>query len=246
MPSAGGSSLLFAASLCGVSSGVSPAQWRTQACCLQAAVQRAVACPPDEPARRVGRVTAPGRMTVDLSAYPDLVVIYLGMRVEEPHGLETLQRLGPEIDAAVEEQPDGLLLHERLMYSEEPLHVGMRQYWRDYDALEAWSLTLPHKSWWSEYLRDRGARRSGTRRISDAAVSRRCSSTRARRLACRPSRQRFPRRVRCCRRGLAPSPTGRLQEQACRRRYFLALALAESLERGVLLRHVAPDHGREQ
>jgi len=95
-------------------------------------------------------------MTVDLSAYPDLVVIYLGMRVEEPHGLETLQRLGPEIDAAVEEQPDGLLLHERLMYSEEPLHVGMRQYWRDYDALEAWSLILPHKSWWSEYLRDRG------------------------------------------------------------------------------------------
>jgi hypothetical protein len=28
------------------------------------------------------------------------------------------------------------------MYSEEPLHVGMRQYWRDFDALEDWSLTL--------------------------------------------------------------------------------------------------------
>jgi hypothetical protein len=36
-------------------------------------------------------------MAVDLSAYPDLVVIYLGMRVEEPRGYETLQRLGPEI-----------------------------------------------------------------------------------------------------------------------------------------------------
>ena len=64
----------------------------------------------------------------DLSAYPDLVVIYLGMRVEEPRGLATLQRLGPQIQAAVEERPDGLLLHENLTYSEEPLHVGMRQY----------------------------------------------------------------------------------------------------------------------
>ena len=101
-------------------------------------------------------MTAPIRFTTDLSAYPDLVVMYLGMRVEEPRGRETLQRLGPQIQAAVEEQPDGLLLHEQLSYSEEPLHVGMRQYWRDFDALEAWSRTLPHTSWWSDYLRDRG------------------------------------------------------------------------------------------
>ena len=100
-------------------------------------------------------MTQPTRMTTDLSAYPDLVVIYLGMRVEEPRGLATLQRLGPQIQAAVEDRPDGLLLHENLTYSEEPLHVGMRQYWRDYDALEAWSLALPHKAWWSDYLRDR-------------------------------------------------------------------------------------------
>ena len=32
----------------------------------------------------------------------------------------------------------------------------MRQYWRDLEALEAWTRTLPHKAWWSEYLRDRG------------------------------------------------------------------------------------------
>jgi len=62
---------------------------------------------------------APARNTVDLSAYPDMVVIYLGMRVEEPRGAETLKRLGPQIEASVAEQPDGLLLHERLMYSEE-------------------------------------------------------------------------------------------------------------------------------
>ena len=96
------------------------------------------------------------RTTVDLSAYPDLVVIYLGMRVEEPRGAETLQTLGPQIQASVEEQPDGLLLHEQLIYSQDPLPGGMRQYWRDFDALEAWSRTLPHKRWWSDYLRDRG------------------------------------------------------------------------------------------
>jgi hypothetical protein len=101
-------------------------------------------------------MAAPARNTVDLSAYPDLVVIYLGMRVEEPRGVETLQTLGPQIQATVDEQPDGLLLHEPLMYSEEPLHIGMRQYWRDFDSLQAWSLTLPHKRWWTEYLRDRG------------------------------------------------------------------------------------------
>jgi hypothetical protein len=98
----------------------------------------------------------PVRNTADLSAYPDLVVIYLGMRVEEPCGVETLQALAPQIQAAVDEQPDGLLLHEQLIFSQDPPHYGMRQYWRDFDSLEAWSRTLPHKGWWTDYLRDRG------------------------------------------------------------------------------------------
>jgi hypothetical protein len=38
---------------------------------------------------------APNRTTLDLSAYPDLVVIYLGMRVDEPRGLQTLETNGP-------------------------------------------------------------------------------------------------------------------------------------------------------
>ena len=80
---------------------------------------------------------APDRKTVDLSAYPDLVVIYLGMRVEEPRGIETLKALRPQIDATVEEQPDGLLLHERLVYGDDPPHTGMRQYWRDFESLQA-------------------------------------------------------------------------------------------------------------
>ena len=100
--------------------------------------------------------TSPVRHSADLSQYPDLVTIYLGMRVEEPRGLGTLEVLGPQIEAAVAEQPDGLLLHERIVYGDDPPHVGMRQYWRDFDSLLAWTLTLPHKQWWSDYLRDRG------------------------------------------------------------------------------------------
>ena len=36
------------------------------------------------------------RRTVDLSAFPDLVVIYLGMRVNTPKGLKTLLRFGQD------------------------------------------------------------------------------------------------------------------------------------------------------
>ena len=99
---------------------------------------------------------AANRNTVDLSAYPDLVVIYLGMRVEEPRGVETLQKLRPQIDAAVAEGPEGLLLHERLTYGDDPPHVGMRQYWRDFDSLERWARSLPHQDWWKKFLRDTG------------------------------------------------------------------------------------------
>src|SRR5215212_7096443 len=51
------------------------------------------------------------RRTVDLSAFPELVVIYLGMRVNELRGLKTLLSFGPKISKSVAEQPDGLLLH---------------------------------------------------------------------------------------------------------------------------------------
>jgi hypothetical protein len=49
----------------------------------------------------------PRRTTVDLSAYTDLVVIYLGMRVEEPRGYETIQKLGRQIEATVEKSQTG-------------------------------------------------------------------------------------------------------------------------------------------
>jgi hypothetical protein len=70
------------------------------------------------------------RQTVDLSAYPDLVVVYLGMTVNVLTGVKTLLGFGPKIEGSVAARPDGLLLHENIFYSLFPLHLGMRQYWR--------------------------------------------------------------------------------------------------------------------
>lgn len=100
-----------------------------------------------------GRVN---RVTVDLSPYPDLVVIYLGMRANSLRGLMTMFKFGPNISRAAAAKPDGLLLHESVIYSLFPLNIGMRQYWRDYEALEAWTRTMPHKDWWVNFLRDSG------------------------------------------------------------------------------------------
>jgi hypothetical protein len=47
------------------------------------------------------------RQTVDLSGYPDLVVIYLGMRVRRPRGLLRLLGLGPQIQKSRKEKPGG-------------------------------------------------------------------------------------------------------------------------------------------
>ena len=96
------------------------------------------------------------RRTVDLSAYPDLVVIYLGMRVNTWFGLKTLAGFGPKIKHSVGQKPDGLLLHENLIFSLIPVHIGMRQYWRDFDALEAWARSAPHRDWWQTFLRSSG------------------------------------------------------------------------------------------
>ncbi len=96
------------------------------------------------------------RRTVDLSAYPDLVVIYLGMRVNTIAGLKTLIGFGPKITDSVDARPDGLLLHENFLFSLFPPHAGMRQYWRDFDSLERWTRSEPHRQWWQVFLRDSG------------------------------------------------------------------------------------------
>lgn len=96
------------------------------------------------------------RRTVDLSAYPDLVVIYLGQRVHSLKGFWTALKLGRPVSQSVAAKPDGLLLHESIMWGLFPPHFGMRQYWRDFDSLERWARSLPHQAWWKNFLRDTG------------------------------------------------------------------------------------------
>src|SRR5512138_3273647 len=93
------------------------------------------------------------RQTVDLSGFPDLVVIYLGMRVNAWYGVKTLLGFGPRIGRAAGARPDGLLLHESVVWSLFPLHVGMRQYWRDFASLERWARSEPHRAWWKGFVR---------------------------------------------------------------------------------------------
>lgn len=98
--------------------------------------------------------TQVNRRTVDLSAYPNLVVIYLGMHVNTFTGIKTLAGLGPQIAKSAADKPEGLLLHENIFYSLR--HVGMRQYWRDFESMEAWSRSQPHRMWWQNFLRNSG------------------------------------------------------------------------------------------
>ena len=96
------------------------------------------------------------RRTVDLSAYPNLVVVYLGMRVNRLAGIRTLLGFGPQIENSAAARPDGLLCHENLFFSFFPMHVGMRQYWRDVDSLMRWTRSDPHRAWWKKFLKDSG------------------------------------------------------------------------------------------
>ncbi|MFC9433930.1 monooxygenase family protein [Nocardia sp. NPDC057030] len=96
------------------------------------------------------------RNTVDLGGYPDLVVIYLGMRVRKPRGILRLLGLGPKLYRSHQDRPDGLLSHEDVIWSLFPPHWGARQYWRDLDSLEAWTRSAPHRDWWQKFLQDAG------------------------------------------------------------------------------------------
>jgi hypothetical protein len=96
------------------------------------------------------------RRTVDLSAYPDLIVIYLGLRVNAVTGIKKALGLGPQIAKSVADKPDGLLVHEDLLFSLFPPHLGMRQYWRDFESMERWTRSAPHRQWWKDFLRESG------------------------------------------------------------------------------------------
>jgi len=96
------------------------------------------------------------RRAPDLSEYPELVVVYLGMRVRKPKGILRLLGIGPQIERSWRSWPDGLLAHENLIWSLVPPHLGMRQYWRDLDSLERWTRSEPHRLWWLDFMHDSG------------------------------------------------------------------------------------------
>lgn len=92
------------------------------------------------------------RTTVDLSSYPDLVVMLLAIRLDSPRGVPTMLKFMRRMRSASEAKPDGLLHHDLLFFPWR--QVGMRHYWRDFDALERWARAPPHRDWWVEYLKD--------------------------------------------------------------------------------------------
>jgi hypothetical protein len=94
----------------------------------------------------------PQRQSVDLTAYPDLVVVYLGYRVSTVRALLALFGIGRGLAMIQRNKPDGLLAHETVIYS--PRHIGMRQYWRDLPSLEAFTRSDPHRSWWADFSRN--------------------------------------------------------------------------------------------
>ena len=96
------------------------------------------------------------RSTVNLSAYPALVIIYLGMRVNRMAGIKTLLGFAPKISSSAVAQPNGLLRRETIIYSLLPMHVGTRQYWRDANSLLVWTPSDPHRKWWQSFLKDSG------------------------------------------------------------------------------------------
>lgn len=96
----------------------------------------------------------PSRVSVDLGAYPDLIVVYLGFYVSTWRGLAAMLGLGRQINAVARDKPDGLLAHEPIFYGFR--HIGMRQYWRDFESLEAFTRSEPHRTWWQRFGQKNG------------------------------------------------------------------------------------------
>lgn len=96
----------------------------------------------------------PTRRSVDLSAFPNLVVVYLGYRATALRGVSSLYRIGRGLSAIQAAPPDGLLAHETMLYGWR--HVGFRQYWRDLESLEAFTRDARHAEWWRSFSRDSG------------------------------------------------------------------------------------------
>jgi len=94
------------------------------------------------------------RQSVDLSGFPDLVVVLLGFRVRRLRGIATLLGLGRGLARIKQTPPEGLLGDEQFLFGLN--HVGIRQYWRDLESLEDFTRSKPHADWWRDFLRDSG------------------------------------------------------------------------------------------
>ncbi|MBJ6122733.1 monooxygenase family protein [Sphingomonas mollis] len=92
------------------------------------------------------------RETVDLSGYPDLVMVLLGFKVRRWRALPALFGIGRGLAAMRTAKPDGLLGDEQFMFGWN--HLGIRQYWRDAESLGRFTRDTPHAGWWRDFLRD--------------------------------------------------------------------------------------------
>ena len=94
----------------------------------------------------------PTRRSVDLSPYPDLVVIYLGYRAASLRGLPSLLTIGWGLRRIRRSPPPGLLTQDTFMFG--PLHIGFRQYWADMTSLQAFTRAPQHAAWWASFGQD--------------------------------------------------------------------------------------------
>jgi hypothetical protein len=97
-------------------------------------------------------MTKPDRRTVDLTQFPDLVVVYLGYRASAPRGLLSLLRIGLGLKRLQATVPVGLLAHEFFFLG--PFHVCFRQYWTDLASLHAFTHAPLHADWWASFGKD--------------------------------------------------------------------------------------------
>ncbi|MBF6211184.1 DUF4188 domain-containing protein [Nocardia puris] len=94
------------------------------------------------------------RLTVDLTATPDAVVLYLGIKAVRPSGYGHIIKMRAQLRELAAHPPDGMLAHEDFYWSFLPLHVGFRQFWRDPDSLDRYAHTGEHRDWWRRFLGD--------------------------------------------------------------------------------------------
>lgn len=82
---------------------------------------------------------------------PELCLVRLGFVARRWTALGYARRLAREIDtaAAGARRDDAGLLHsERFTFGLR--HYGVLQYWRSFEALDAWSHRPPHSEWWRQ------------------------------------------------------------------------------------------------